>query len=94
MDKSRTKETIMRGISKSPLDTERLKSWATNRMAKEKEKRIQAYASSPSFKKDFTFNEEKKQKRIPKRSKTSKTAGKKPEAECAAILLESSANAL
>ena len=91
MDKSRIRETIMRGISKSPLDTERLKSCAINRMAKEKEKRIQPYASSPSFKKDFTFSEEKKQNPIPKRSRTSKTVGKKPEAECAAILLEGSA---
>ncbi len=81
MDKNRTMETMMRGISKSPLDAERLKSWAINRMAKEREKRIQPYASSPSFRKDFTFNEEKKQKRIPKRSKTSKSAGKKPEEE-------------
>jgi hypothetical protein len=81
----------MRGILKSPLDIERLKSWAINRMAKEKEKRIQPYASSPSFKKDFTFSEEKKQKRIPKISRTSNTTGKKPEAECAAILLEGSA---
>ena len=81
----------MRGISKSPLDTERLKSWAINRMAKEKEKRTQPYASSPSFKKDFTFSEEKKQNPIPKRSRTSKTIGRKPEGECAAILLEGSA---
>ena len=81
----------MRETSKSPLDTERLKSWATNRMAKEKEKRAQPYAISPSFKKEFTFSEEKKQKRIPKRSRTSKTTGKKPEAECAAILPEGSA---
>lgn len=63
------------------------------RMAKEKEKRIQPYASSPCFKKDFTFNEDKKQKRIPKRSNTSKTVDKKPEGECVAILLGESAKA-
>lgn len=83
----------MRGTLRTPLEAERLRSWATNRMAKEKEKRTQPYASSPSFKKDFTLNEEKKQKRIPKRSKTSKAVGRKPEVECAPILPEGSANA-
>lgn len=77
---------MVKGTYKSPLETKRLKSWATDRMAKEKEKRRKPYESSPSFKKDFTFNEERKQKRTPKRSKTSKTAGKKPEEERATIL--------
>lgn len=77
----------MRGISRSPLETERLKSWATNKMAKEKEKRRKPTESSPSFKKDFTFNEEKRQKRTPPKSNTSKIAGKKPEEERAVILL-------
>jgi len=93
MDKSRVREIMLRGISRSPLETERLNSWAMDRMAKEKENRIQPYASSPSLKKDFTFNEEKKQKRIPKRSKASRTIGRKPEGERAAILLEEPANA-
>jgi hypothetical protein len=91
MDKSRVRETMKKGTSKSPLDTIRLKSWAINRMAKEKEKRIQPCASSPSFKKDFTFNEEKKQKRIPRKSRTSKKAGKRPEGEGDLISLERSA---
>ncbi len=93
MDKSRVREIMLRGMSRSPLETERLNSWAMDRMAKEKEKRIQPYASSPSLKKDFTFNEEKKQKRIPKRSKASRTVGRKPEGEPTAILLEEPANA-
>jgi hypothetical protein len=87
MDKSLIKETMVKGMTKSPLETERLKSWAMNRMAKEKEKRSQPHESSPSLKKDFTFNEAKKQKRAPKRIITSKTAGKKPEEEGAMILL-------
>jgi hypothetical protein len=86
MDKSRIRETIVRETYKSPLEAKRLKSWAIDKMAKEKEKRTQPYESSPSFKKDLTFNEEKKQKRTPKRSKISKTAGKKPEEERATIL--------
>lgn len=93
MNKNRVRETMAKGMSRRPLETDRLKSWEMNRMAKEREKRIQPYASSPSFKKDFTFNEAKKQKRIPKRIKTSKSVGKKPEKECAAILLEEPANA-
>lgn len=64
-----------------------------NRMAKEKEKKIHPYASSPSFRKDFTFREEKKQKTIPRSSKISKTAGRKPEMERAVTLLGGSANA-
>ena len=91
MDKSRVRETMKRGTSKNPLDTIRLRIWAINRMAKEKEKRIQPFASSPSFKKDLTFNEEKKQKRTPRRSKTSKKAGKRPEGEADVISLERSA---
>jgi hypothetical protein len=91
MDRSRIKETMVRGISKSLVDAERLKSWAINRMAKETEKRIQPWANSPSFRKDLTFNEEKKQKRIPKSNKTSKPACRRPEEERAAILLDVSA---
>jgi hypothetical protein len=87
MDKSRIKETMVSGRTKSPLEAERLKIWAMNRMAKDKEKRIQPCESSPSLKKDFTFNEAKKQKRAPKRIITSKTAGKKPEEEGGMILL-------
>ncbi len=64
-----------------------------NKTAKEKEKRTHPYANSPSLKKDFTFNEEKKQKRIPKRSRTSKAVGRKPEVECVPILPDGSADA-
>lgn len=91
MDRNRIKETSIKGISKRPLETEMLKSWAIDKMAKEKEKRTQPYANSPSFKKDFTFNEEKKQKRTPKKSKISKIVGKKPESEWDAILLDEAA---
>jgi hypothetical protein len=62
------------------------------RMAKAKEKIIHPYPSSPYFRKDFTFKEETKQKRIPKTSKTSRAAIRKPEAECRAILLEEAAS--
>jgi hypothetical protein len=72
------RETMVKEIFRSPLETERLKSWAMNKMAKEKEKRRKPNESSPSFKKDFTFNEEKRQRRTTTNSKTSKIIGKKP----------------
>ncbi len=74
------------------LETQRLKSWAMKKMAKEKEKRTQPYASSPSFKKDFTLSEEKKQKPTPRRSRRSKTVGRNPDAERAAVLPAGSPN--
>jgi hypothetical protein len=87
MDKSRIRETMLSGIWKRLLDTEKLRSWAMNRMAKAMEKRTQPYESSPSFRKVFTFNDEKKQNTVARRSKTSKTDSKKPEEECVTILL-------
>lgn len=83
---------MVRGTLRRLLETQRLKSWATKKTAKEKEKRTQPYANSPSLKKDFTLNEEKKQKPIAKRSRISKSVGRKPEAECTAALPEGSAN--
>jgi hypothetical protein len=76
-----------------PLEMERLKIWAINKTAKEKENRTHPYANSPSFKKDFTLNEEKKQKRIPRRSRTSKAVGRKPKGECAPVVPNGSADA-
>lgn len=92
MDKRRARGMMVIGMLRRLLETQRLKSWARNKTAKEKEKRTQPYANSPSFKKDFTLTEEKKQKPTPKRSRRSNSVGRKPEAEFAAALPEGSAS--
>jgi hypothetical protein len=89
MDKRRARGITVTGTLRRLLETPRLNSWATKKTAKEKEKRTQPYANSPSFKKDFTLNEDKKQKPTAKRSRISSSVGRKP---VAAPLPEGSAS--
>jgi hypothetical protein len=76
MTNKRRREEIMLGeIFKKPKFMDRLSSWATDKRINERENKFHPEASSPSFKKDLTLMEMRKQQNIPTRSNISKSVG-------------------
>jgi hypothetical protein len=72
MDKSRMTEIKPKGILRRLMLSDKLSTWATKRRTKEREKRVQPDASSPSLRNDFTFTDMKKQVRMPIRRRMSR----------------------
>jgi hypothetical protein len=72
MDRRRIMETRLKGILKRLILSDKLRSWAMKRRMKEREKRAQPDANSPSLRNDFTFTDMKKQVRMPIRSSISR----------------------
>ena len=76
MDRRRIMDTMLTDMLSRLKVIDRLRSWAVNKRTKDSKNRVHPEANSPSLKNDLTFNEIKKQVRIPIKSNTSMNRAK------------------